>query len=97
MKSTNKKIQFFIRWLTINSIVIVIGLIASFILGFIIFFGPMGYSSYEDTGTPLEQTLMMIGGCLIIGLGLGFFQRRLLKKIILFLFHGFFQYLLAAQ
>ena len=81
MEAKNKKIQFLLRWLTINGIVIIGGIILSYVLGFIIFFGPMGYSSYEDTGTPLEQTLMMIGGCLLTGLGIGFFQWKILNRV----------------
>lgn len=82
MKNTPGKetIQFLLSWVITNGIVILIGLVTSFILAFLVFFGPMGYDSYEDTGTVFQQTLIMMICCVLTGIGLGYFQRRLLSR-----------------
>ena len=80
MTNSKENTQFLFKWVGFNGLTFVAGLLVSFILGFLIFFGPMGYSSYEDTGTPLEQALMMIAGCIIVGTGLGIVQKKLLSR-----------------
>jgi len=78
--SAKDRFRFLLKWVITNGSVILIGLIASGIIGFIVFFFLMGYDSYEDVGTPFQQTLIMIIGCIVTGLGLGFFQRKLLNS-----------------
>ena len=52
-----EKTRFLFNWILTNVLVITGGLIVSMILGFAIFFGLMGYDSYEDVGTPFSGEL----------------------------------------
>lgn len=79
---TNKVIsQFLLKWIVTNGLVILVAILGSLIVGYAIFFGLMGYDSYEDSGTPFQQSLIIIIDCIITGLGLGFFQRKLLSRV----------------
>jgi len=77
----NEKAKFLRKWIITNFLVIIIGYPIVLIISILIW-EATGHT-VDEWGTALEQSLLQIVGGLIIGLGLGFFQWRLLKKVFI--------------
>ena len=77
--SRNEKFRFWRKWTFLNAIVIILSYPIGFIVGLFIS-EAMGYS-VDEWGTPVEQTLMLMGFGILIGFGIGITQRILLKKV----------------
>lgn len=73
------KLLLWINWTVLSLVVIPFSYIISLIVVLLIH-GAFGYNQMEG-GTYLSQTVMQIGGGAVIGLGVGLYQRSLLKKV----------------
>jgi hypothetical protein len=78
--TNQKKIQFWANWSLLSMGIITASYIVSLIAVGIVGMGIFGIT-YDEWGTPLANTLMHMAGGVVIGLGVGLYQRSLLKKL----------------
>jgi hypothetical protein len=73
------KSQFWIYWMLCSFVLIPVSYIVSLIVVLLVH-GAFGFNQMEG-GTYLSQTVMQVAGGAVIGLGTGYYQRYLLKKV----------------
>ncbi|NNL02350.1 MAG: hypothetical protein HKP39_08765 [Eudoraea sp.] len=78
--TNRKKLQFWTNWSLLSMGIITASYIVSLIAVGIVGMGIFGIT-YDEWGTPLANTLMHMTGGAVIGLGVGLYQKALLKKI----------------
>jgi hypothetical protein len=78
-KTKQTKFEFWLTWTLSSLVVIPLSYFISLIVVALIH-GAFGYSMTEG-GTYLSQTVMQIAGGAVLGLGIGLFQKVMLKKV----------------
>jgi hypothetical protein len=74
------KVKFLIYWTLECFLLIPMSYMIS-LIAVLLVFGAFGYTETTEWGSPLAQMLSQIAGGSVIGLGTGFFQKSLLRKM----------------